>query len=72
MLPTPRCVLLNRAVNSTVEEIKAMILQLPVEELLALMAAIEERVETVIMMQLTETGFQEWNDSEENIYNDEA
>jgi hypothetical protein len=36
------------------------------------MAAIEERVETVIMMQLTETGFQEWNDSEENIYNDEA
>ncbi|MBJ7295996.1 MAG: hypothetical protein JHC73_06650, partial [Dolichospermum sp.] len=24
------------------------------------------------MMQLAETGFQEWNDSEEDIYNDEA
>jgi hypothetical protein len=36
------------------------------------MAAIEERVETVTRMQLAKTGFQEWNDSEENIYNDEA
>ncbi|MBD1881953.1 hypothetical protein [Coleofasciculus sp. FACHB-T130] len=58
--------------NQNVEEIKAMIFQLPVEELVALMADIEERVETVTMMQLAETGFQEWNDPEEDIYNDEA
>ncbi|MBD1929578.1 hypothetical protein H6F74_25545 [Trichocoleus sp. FACHB-90] len=58
--------------NQNVEEIKAMIFQLPVEELVALMADIEKRVETVTMMQLAETGFQEWNDPEEDIYNDEA
>ena len=27
---------------------------------------------TLTMMQLAETGFQEWNDPEEDIYNDEA
>lgn len=59
-------------VNLSVEEIKAMIFQLPVEELVALMAEIEEKIETMNMMQLSETGFQEWNDPEEDIYNDEA
>ena len=58
--------------NQNVEEIKAMIFQLPVEELVSLMADIEERVETVTMRQRAETGFQEWNDPEEDIYNDEA
>ncbi len=58
-------------VNTNIEEIKAMIFQLPVEELVALMAEIEERLETVTMMQLAETGFNEWNDPEEDIYNDE-
>ncbi|MGI2906224.1 hypothetical protein [Tolypothrix sp. VBCCA 56010] len=59
-------------VNVSIEEIKAMISQLPVEELVALMAEIEERLETVTMMQLAETGFNEWNDPEEDIYNDET
>jgi hypothetical protein len=59
-------------VNANIEEIKAMIFQLPVEELVALMAEIEERLETVTMMQLAETGFHEWNDPEEDIYNDET
>jgi hypothetical protein len=59
-------------VNANIEEIKAMIFQLPVEELIALMAEIEERLETVTMMQLAETGFNEWNDPEEDIYNDET
>ncbi|NEU75686.1 hypothetical protein PI95_024775 [Hassallia byssoidea VB512170] len=59
-------------VNANIEEIKAMIFQLPVEELVALMAEIEERLETVTMMQLAETGFNEWNDPEEDIYNDET
>ncbi|MDZ8025516.1 MAG: hypothetical protein RMY36_008050 [Nostoc sp. SerVER01] len=56
----------------SIEEIKAVIFQLPVEELIKLMAEMEERLETVTMMQLAETGFQEWNDPEEDIYNDEA
>ena len=57
-------------VTYSVEEIKNMILQLPVEELMKLIDSIEERLETVTMMQLAETGFQEWNDPEEDIYND--
>ncbi len=60
------------AVTPSIEEIKAVIFQLPVEELIKLMAEMEERLETVTMMQLAETGFQEWNDPEEDIYNDEA
>lgn len=59
-------------VNASIEEIKAMIFQLPVEELVALMAEIEERLETVTIMQLAETGFNEWNDPEEDIYNHET
>lgn len=58
--------------NLTKEEIKEMILQLPVAEIIALMADIEERVENLTMMQLAETGFAEWNDPEEDIYNDET
>ena len=59
-------------VNASIEEIKAMIFQLVAEKLVALMAEIEERLETVTMMQLAETGFNEWNDPEEDIYNDET
>ncbi|BAZ52285.1 hypothetical protein NIES4103_49450 [Nostoc sp. NIES-4103] len=55
-----------------IEEMKAMIFQLPVEELMLLIVEIEERLDTVTMMQLAETGFQEWNDPEEDIYNDEG
>jgi len=58
--------------NLTKEEIKEMIFQLPVEQIIALMADIEERVENLTMMQLAETGFAEWNDPEEDIYNDET
>ncbi|MEA5514016.1 hypothetical protein [Nodularia sp. UHCC 0506] len=54
----------------SIEEIKTMIFQLPVEELITLISEIEERLETVTIMQLAETGFQEWNDPEEDIYND--
>jgi hypothetical protein len=56
------------ALNPKVEEIKAMIFQLSAQELVALMVDIEQRVETVTMMQLAETGFQEWNDPQEDIY----
>lgn len=57
--------------DMSTEEIKAFILQLPTEELLILVGAIEERVQTDVMMRLAETGFQEWNDEEE-IYNAET
>ena len=43
----------------SVEEIKALIFQLPAREILALADVIEERAETVAMMQLAETGFRE-------------
>ncbi|MDZ8235838.1 MAG: hypothetical protein RMZ69_01445 [Nostoc sp. ChiQUE01a] len=58
------------AVTPSIEEIKAVIFQLPIEELIKLIAEIEERLETVTMMQVAETGFKEWNDPEEDIYND--
>jgi len=32
----------------------------------------ERNITWITMMQLAETGFQEWNDPEEDIYNDEA
>jgi hypothetical protein len=59
-------------VTPSIEEIKTIVLQLPVEELMELMKAIEERLETVRIMQLAETGFQEWNDPEEDIYNEKT
>lgn len=35
-----------------------------------LMELIAQKLETQGMMKLAETGFQEWNDPEEDIYND--
>ncbi|MBP0029428.1 hypothetical protein [Roseofilum sp. Guam] len=52
----------------TQEHIKSMILQLPVEEINQLMNEIRKSLETKEFMQLAETGFQEWNDPEEDIY----
>jgi len=52
----------------SIEEIEALIFQLPAHELLTLVDAIEERAETVAMMQLAETAFREWGDSGEDIY----
>ncbi len=57
------------SLNPTVEEIKEMILRLPRQELVVLIKDIEERLETLDLMQLAETGFPEWNDPEEDIYN---
>ncbi|MFM5998316.1 MAG: hypothetical protein ACKPCI_13640 [Dolichospermum sp.] len=54
------------------EEIKAMILQFPVEEINELIAEIRKSLEIREFMKLAETGFTEWNDPEEDIYNDET
>ena len=52
----------------TVDEIKGMILQLSPQDLLMLMEALEERAQTLAMMQLAETGFREWEEPGEDIY----
>ncbi len=51
----------------TLEEIKQMIFQLPIQEQITIMKDLEEKLETLQMMQLAETGFTEWNDEEEDI-----
>jgi hypothetical protein len=56
----------------SMDEIKTLIFRLPTEELLTLADAIEERAETVAMMRLAETGFQEWNEEGEDIYDVEG
>ncbi len=56
----------------SLEELKNILFQLPPQDLLELMAALEERVETLQMMVLAETGFREWHDEGEDIYNAEA
>ena len=54
------------------EELKSLIFRLPPAELLKLAQEIEDRAETVAMMQLSETAFQEWNEPGEDIYDAEA
>ncbi len=54
--------------NISLDEIKALVFQLPAREFLSLAGAIEERSETIGMMKLSETGFREWNEVGEDIY----
>lgn len=58
--------------DMSTEEIKALIFQLPPNELLKIAEEIEDRAETIGMMKLSETSFQEWNDPGEDIYDGEA
>ena len=58
--------------NISLQEIKALIFQLPAREFLSLADAVEERSETIAMMKLSETGFQEWNEIGEDIYDGQA
>ncbi len=58
--------------DMSIEEIKALVLQLPHRELLTLAEAIDERAETISMMKLAETAFAEWNQEGEDIYDAEA
>jgi hypothetical protein len=54
---------------STFQELRAAIMELSPQDLMILHEEIEEKLQTVGMMQLSESGFQEWNDKEEDIYN---
>jgi hypothetical protein len=58
--------------DMSIEEIKDLILQLPPQELLALVDVIEERAETISIMSLAETAFAEWHEEGEDIYDAEA
>jgi hypothetical protein len=59
-------------VDLSTEEIKNMVFQLPAQEFLVLVDTIEERAEAIAMMRLSETGFQEWNEDGEDIYDAKA
>jgi hypothetical protein len=56
----------------TLEEVKTLVFQLPTSQLMELSDEITSRIQTLEMMRLAETGFQEWFDSDEDIYDDEA
>ena len=59
-------------VDLEIEDIKSLVFQLPVEEFLTLANTIMERAETVGMMKLSETGFHEWEQEGEDIYDEQA
>jgi predicted metal-dependent TIM-barrel fold hydrolase len=53
-------------------EIKEIIFQLPPEEINQLIREINETISTKDLMKLAETGFEEWNDPEEDIYTNDT
>jgi predicted metal-dependent TIM-barrel fold hydrolase len=55
----------------TLAQIKEMIFQLPPEQINQLIEEMRETIATKDFMKLAETGFQEWNDPEEDIYNND-
>ena len=52
----------------SIEDIKRLVFQLSPQDLLTLLTDIQERLHTSEMMQIAESGFREWNDDEEAIY----
>ena len=56
----------------SVEEVRQLAFQLSQKDLLLLLTDIQERLHTSEMMSIAESGFQEWNDPEEDIYNVES
>ncbi|MCY7273253.1 MAG: hypothetical protein LH702_05780 [Phormidesmis sp. CAN_BIN44] len=55
----------------SIEEIKQLVFQLSPQDLLTLLTDIQEQLYTTEMTQIAESGFQEWNDPEEDIYSAE-
>jgi len=58
----------QKGVTLTTEEIKALVFRLPPLEFVQLADEMGERAETFEMMRLAETGFAEWNEPGEGIY----
>lgn len=60
------------ALEMSADEIKEMIFRLPPDDLLKIAAEIDARAETIEMMRLSETAFQEWNEPGEDLYDAES
>ena len=56
----------------SVEEVRQLAFQLSQKDLLSLLTDIQERLYTSELMSIAESGFQEWSDPEEDIYNVES
>jgi adenine-specific DNA methylase len=65
---TGSVVMTHPANSPTIEDLRVAIFQLSPQDLMILHEEIEEKLQTAGMMQLAESGFQEWNDEEEDIY----
>jgi hypothetical protein len=59
-------------VDLDIEDIERLVTQLPAAEFIKLAEAIEERAETLGMMEPAGTGFREWEAEGEDIYDAEA
>jgi hypothetical protein len=55
-------------VTLTMEEIRSFVYRLPPSQFIRLADEMRERAETLEMTQLAETGFAEWNEPGEDIY----
>lgn len=58
----------HSGVTLTVEEVRSFVFRLPPPEFIRLADEIRERAETIEMTRLAETGFSEWNEPGEGIY----
>jgi hypothetical protein len=67
MIEMPRLTL-----DLDLEQLKAILFQLPAEDLVELAEAIAQRAETLAMMEIAESGFSEWNEEGEDIYDADA
>lgn len=59
---------LQAGVTLTMEEVQTLVFRLPPPEFVWLADRMTERAETFEMMCLAETGFAEWNEPGEDIY----
>ena len=56
----------------SIEEVRQLAFQLSQKDLLLLLTDIQERLYTSELMSIAESGFQEWNEPEEDIYSAES
>ncbi|MCZ6679813.1 MAG: hypothetical protein O7E52_21485 [Candidatus Poribacteria bacterium] len=59
-------------VNLDVDKIRDLVFQLPPADFIQLAEEIEARLETLEMMKLAESGFEEWNEPGEDIYDSDT
>ena len=56
----------------TIEDVRKVIAKLPKEDLIRIDEEIHRYLETFTMMGASETGFSEWTEPEEDIYNNDV